>query len=211
MTINTANPEPEPVPFLLLLPLGETLRRIPQVLLGLVFFGVGIAFMVNGDLGLGPWDVFHKAVAARTGLSIGTVIIGTGLLVVLLFVPLREQLGLGTILNAFVIGLSADAALSVLEAPSAFAGRLAFTLAGPVVIALGSGLYIGGGLGPGPRDGVMTGLSKRGIAVWKARTGIEMTVLAVGLLLGGSVGIGTIWFTFGIGPMVQWFLPRLER
>jgi len=198
-------------PFLLLLPLSVTLRRLPQVLFGLALFGVGIAMMVVGNLGLGPWDVFHQGVADLTGLSIGTVIIGTGAVVVLAFIPLKEQLGLGTILNAIVIGLAADAALSVLTEPDAFFWRLSYTLAGPVVIALGSGLYIGGGLGPGPRDGLMTGLARRGIEVWRARTAIEVVVLIIGLFLGGSIGIGTVWFAVGIGPMVQFFLPRFTR
>lgn len=196
---------------LLLLPWRDTLRRVPQVLVGLALFGVGIALMVRGDLGLGPWDVFHKGVSARTGWSIGSVIIGTGLLVALLFIPLKEQWGLGTLLNAFVIGLSADATLAVIGEPGDLIPRFGLMVAGPVVIAVGSGLYIGGGLGPGPRDGVMTGLAKRGIDVWKARTGIEVVVLVAGLLLGGTVGLGTIWFTVGIGPMVQFFLPRFAR
>lgn len=194
---------------LLLLSPQETARRLPRVLLGLVGFGVGIALMIEGDLGLAPWDVFHKGVATQVGWSIGTVLILTSIVVVLGFLALGEKLGLGTILNAVVIGLVVDLSLPLLPTPGAVPARLAFTIGGPVLIALASGLYIGGGLGPGPRDGLMTGLAKRGIQVWKARTGIEMTVLAIGLFLGGTVGIGTVWFTLGIGPMVQFFLPRL--
>lgn len=193
---------------LLLSPL-ETARRLPRVLLGLVGFGVGIALMIEGDLGLAPWDVFHKGVATQVGWSIGTVLILTSIVVVVGFLALGEKLGLGTILNAVVIGLVVDLSLPLLPTPDALPTRLAFTIGGPVLIALASGLYIGGGLGPGPRDGLMTGLAKRGIQVWKARTGIEMTVLVIGLFLGGTVGIGTVWFTLGIGPMVQFFLPRL--
>lgn len=188
---------------------GETLARLPRVLFGLVAFGVGIAFMVVADLGLGPWDVFHQGVSDRTGVPIGTVIVLTGVAILGLFPPLGERIGVGTALNAVVIGVTVDAALLVLSTPSSIVGRWLLMFAGPVVIALGSGLYIGGGLGPGPRDGVMTGLARRGISVARARTGIEITVLAAGLLLGGSVGIGTIWFALGIGPMVGWFLPRL--
>lgn len=179
------------------------------MLLGLVGFGVGIALMIEGDLGLAPWDVFHKGVATQIGWSIGVVLILTSIVVVLGFLALGEKLGLGTILNAVVIGLVVDLTLPILPTPDALPARLAFTIGGPVLIALASGLYIGGGLGPGPRDGLMTGLAKRGIQVWKARTGIEMTVLVIGLFLGGTVGIGTVWFTLGIGPMVQFFLPRL--
>lgn len=196
--------------WLLILSPAETLRRLPRVLVGLVLFGVGIALMVEGNLGLAPWDVFHKGVSTQVGWSIGTVLILTSIVVVIGFLSLGERLGLGTILNAVVIGLVVDASLSLLPTPSAFLARLAFTIGGPILIALASGLYIGGGLGPGPRDGLMTGLSKRGIEVWKARTAIEITVLVVGLFLGGTVGIGTVWFTLGIGPMVQYFLPRLS-
>jgi uncharacterized membrane protein YczE len=189
---------------------GETARRLPRVVVGLILFGIGIALMVEGDLGLAPWDVFHKGVAEQTGWSIGSIIVITSGVVVLGFLALGERLGLGTILNAFMIGIVVDVALPLLPTPDAFASRLGFTIAGPVLIAAASGLYIGGGLGPGPRDGLMTGLAKRGIDVWKARTGVEITVLVIGLMLGGTVGVGTIWFTLGIGPMVQFFLPRLS-
>lgn len=195
---------------LLLLSPSETVRRLPRVIVGLIFFGVGIALMVEGDLGLAPWDVFHKGVASQTGSSIGMVIIATSIVVVFGFLALGERLGLGTILNAVMIGLVVDASLPLLPTPSALPARLAFTIGGPILIAMASGLYIGGGLGPGPRDGLMTGLAKRGVQVWKARTGIEMTVLVIGLFLGGRVGIGTVWFTLGIGPMVQFFLPRFS-
>jgi len=155
--------------------------------------------MVEAGLGLGPWDVFHQGVSQLTGLSIGRIINITGFVVLLGFIPLRERLGLGTILNAIVIGVSADLT-SV---------RVVAMVAGPVLIALGSGFYIGAGLGPGPRDGIMTGLAKRGIDVWKARFGIEFVVLLAGLALGGSIGVGTVWFVLGIGPLVQFFLKRL--
>ncbi len=194
----------------LLLGADETARRLPRVLLGLVLFGIGITLMIEGDLGLAPWDVFHKGVAQQTGWSIGSIIVITSGVVVLGFLALGERLGLGTVLNAFLIGIVVDVSLPLIPTPEAFAARLSFTIAGPVLIALASGLYIGGGLGPGPRDGLMTGLAKRGIDVWKARTAIEMTVLIIGLFLGGTVGIGTIWFTLGIGLMVQFFLPRLS-
>ncbi|MEM8905645.1 MAG: hypothetical protein AAGA17_04655 [Actinomycetota bacterium] len=194
---------------MILLPWGETLRRLPRVVFGLVVFGVGIALMVVADLGLAPWDVLHQGISERTGLGIGTVIIVVGALVVLGFIPLRERVGLGTVLNAIVIGVSANAALTVLDEPEGLPVRVAAMIGGPVVIAFGSGLYIGAGLGPGPRDGIMTGLARRGIAVWKARTVIEVVVLVSGVALGGTVGIGTIWFAVGIGPMIGWWLPRL--
>ncbi len=187
----------------------ETFRRLPRVVSGLVLFGVGIAFMVAGDLGLGPWDVFHQGLADLTGIGIGTIILLVGLAILGLFVPLNEKIGLGTLLNAVLIGITVDIVLLWLSTPDSLPMRWLLMLSGPVLIALGSGLYIGGGLGPGPRDGVMTGLAKRGIRVSRARTGIEVTVLLAGLALGGSIGVGTLWFTFGIGPMVGWFLPRL--
>jgi uncharacterized membrane protein YczE len=194
---------------MLLMPWAEILRRLPRVVLGLVLFGVGIAFMVAGDLGLGPWDVFHQGLSDLAGVRIGTVTVVVGLIILLGFIPLREKVGVGTILNAFLIGMTVNVVLPLLGNPEATWLRASLMIGGPVVIALGSGLYIGGGLGPGPRDGIMTGLSKRGIKISRARTGIEVTVLLAGIALGGSVGIGTLWFALGIGPMVGYFLPRL--
>lgn len=195
----------------LTMPWREIVGRVPQVVFGLGLFGLGVAMMKAGNLGFGSWNVFHEGVAERTPLSLGQVIIVTGLCVVTLFLPLGEKIGLGTLLNALVIGTTVDLVLTVLDEPSSMAWRIALMVTGPVVIGLGSGLYIGGGLGPGPRDGLMTGLHKRGVTIWKARTGIEITVLIVGLLLGGTIGVGTVWFTLGIGPMVQFFLPRFRR
>jgi uncharacterized membrane protein YczE len=199
------------LPLLLLLPLGETLRRLPQVTLGVWLFGVGIAAMVRADLGVPPWDVFHQGVAGELGVSIGTVIIGTGAVLVLAFVPLKEQLGLGTLLNAGLIGCSVDITLAWLPASPPLWGRVALCAAGPVIVGLASGLYLGGGLGPGPRDGLMTGIGKRGYTIWKVRTGIELGALAIGFCLGGTIGLGTAWFAFSIGPFVQYFLRRLKR
>ena len=196
---------------LLLLPLRETARRLPQVALGVWLFGVGIAAMLRADLGVPPWDVFHQGVAQRLDVSIGTVIIGTGLLLVLAFVPLRERLGLGTILNAVLIGVSVDVTLSWLpEHPPLWARALLCAL-GPVVVGLASGLYLGGGLGPGPRDGLMTGIGRRGFTIWKVRTLIEVSVMVIGVLLGGRLGVGTAWFALSIGPIVQFFLRQMTR
>ena len=187
--------------------LAQTLRRLPQVVAGLVTIGVGIGLMVQANLGLPPWDVFHQGLAARIGWSFGSVMILVSFIVLLCFVPLREKMGVGTLLNAVLIGLTADATIALVEAPDALWLRWLFMLGAPVLVGLGSGLYIGGGLGPGPRDGVMTGLARRGIQVWKARTGIEVTVLIAGIVLGGSIGVGTLWFTLAIGPLVHFFLP----
>lgn len=191
-------------------PAYELRRRLPRLLLGLVFFGVGIALMVRADLGLGPWDVLHQGLSERVDLAIGTVTILVGLGVLLLWVPLRERPGLGTVLNVLLIGLVADATLAVLDAPEPMWARVLFLLAGVFVFGPGSGLYIGAGLGPGPRDGLMTALARRGRSVRVVRTGIELTVLAVGAALGGTVGIGTVLFALSIGPNVHWFLDRMS-
>ena len=186
------------------------MRRMPALLIGLWLFGVGISLMVEADLGLGPGDVFHQGVSELTGQSIGRIINLTGLVVLLGFIPLREKVGIGTVLNAVVIGVAADATSAMLPPLTSPLWRWPAMAAGPAVIAIGSGLYIGAGLGPGPRDGIMTGLARRGIDVWKARFGIELTALLIGVVLGGSVGVGTVWFAVGIGPLVQFFLTRLS-
>ncbi|MFO7778094.1 MAG: hypothetical protein R6V28_07070 [Nitriliruptoraceae bacterium] len=185
-------------------------RRLPRLLLGLVLCGVGIASMVAADLGLGPWDVLHQGVSRLTGIPIGMVGILVGVVVLGLWFPLRERPGLGTVLNVVVIGVVIDLTLLVLATPAASWARIVLMLLGPVLFAVGSGYYIGAGLGPGPRDGVMTGLARRGIPVGAARALIELSVLVGGWLLGGTVGVGTVVFAFGIGPMVHVLLPRLS-
>ena len=177
---------------------------------GLAMFGLGIALLIDANLGAAPWDVFHTGVSELTGIPVGTVIIVTGVLLLLLWIPLGESPGLGTILNAFAIGLFVDIFLPLLPEPEMLVPRVVMMLAGVVVIGAGSGLYIGAGLGPGPRDGLMTGLGRRGMSIHLARTGIELLVLLAGVALGGSIGIGTAVFALGIGPMVQIFLPRLS-
>jgi uncharacterized membrane protein YczE len=178
-------------------------------MLGLVLFGLGLALMVAADLGLGPWEVFHQGISDKTGIPIGTVGIIAGALVLVLWIPLRERIGLGTILNVIVIGVVIDLTLLVVDEPSAAAAQWTYLLAGLLAVGVGSGYYIGAGLGPGPRDGLMTGLARRGYSVALARTGIEVAALVAGALLGGTVGVGTILYAFGIGPLVAYFLPRL--
>ncbi|MCR9246876.1 MAG: hypothetical protein NXI31_17725 [bacterium] len=195
-------------PLLLVLPWRETLRRLPQVIAGLWLFGTGIALMVQADLGVPPWDVFHQGLAQTMDLSLGTVIIIVGIAIVAAFVPLREQVGLGTLLNAILIGVAVDTTMTWLDRPESLAARITLCALGPLIVGLASGLYIGGGLGPGPRDGIMTGLSKRGFTTWKVRTAIEVTVLLIGMLLGGSIGLGTAWFALSVGPFAQFFLRR---
>jgi uncharacterized membrane protein YczE len=185
-------------------------ERLARCVGGLALFGLGVALIIRGDLGLAPWDVFHQGVSNKTGVGIGTVIIITGALLLLLWIPLRERPGIGTVLNALEIGLVVNLALPHLPETDHVAVRFALMSSGIVLIAIGSGFYIGSGLGPGPRDGLMTGLARKGLSIRTARTGIELTVMLVGLSLGGSVGIGTAAFAFGIGPLVQVFLPRLR-
>jgi uncharacterized membrane protein YczE len=178
--------------------------------LGLACFGVGIGLMVRADLGLGPWDVLHQGLAERTGTSIGVVTILTGLIVLLLWIPLRERPGLGTVLNVLLIGVVVDVTLAVVDTPDAMWQRVALLVVGVYVFGPGSGWYIGAGLGPGPRDGLMTGIARRGHSVRVVRTGIELAALAIGAALGGSVGIGTVLFAITVGPNVHWHLDRMS-
>lgn len=192
------------------LPSDRLLQRIVRCVVGLALFGFGISCFISADLGLAPWDIFHQGLERKTGISIGIIIEITGVFILLLWIPLRERMGLGTLLNAVEIGLVVFLIGDHLPEPDHLAWRLGLMLLGLVSVGIGSGLYIGAGLGSGPRDGLMLGLSKRGISVRIARTAIEVTVLVLGLFLGGTIGVGTVAFTFGIGPLVQFFLPRLR-
>lgn len=184
------------------------LRQLTQLLAGLVAAGLGIALVVRSGLGLGPWDVLHQGIAERSGISMGMVVLGVGVVVLAAWVPLRQRVGIGTVLNVIVVGAALDVFLAVLPQVHSMAARWSSLLLGVVAVGLGSGLYLGAGLGSGPRDGVMTGLAQRGISVRVARTGIELSALALGWLLGGTVGIGTLVFALAIGPLVQLFLER---
>jgi uncharacterized membrane protein YczE len=185
-------------------------ERVVRCMVGLAAFGAGIALIFAAQLGVAPWDILHEGVADLLGISVGWVIIMTGVAIMLLWIPLRQRPGLGTVLNAIEIGLVVDLLLPVLPEPDALVWRFALLAAGLVAIGLGSGVYIGSGIGNGPRDGLMMGLAARGVSVRFARTAIELTVLVIGVLLGGSFGVGTIAFTFLIGPLVQLFLPRFD-
>ncbi|MFI6938535.1 YitT family protein [Streptomyces sp. NPDC050418] len=170
---------------------------------------MSIALMVTAGLGVPSWDVLHQGLAHSTGLPFGWVVNGVGVLVLLAWIPLAVRPGVGTLANVLTVGLIADATLSVLPAPGPLFLRLAFLTVGISLNALATGLYVGAGLGPGPRDGLMTGLAARGISIRRARTAIELTVLAVGWLLGGTVGVGTVLFAAAIGPLTQLALRRL--
>lgn len=184
-------------------------RRLAQLLPGLAACGVGLALMVRAHLGLGPWDVLHQGLSERTGLSIGVLVILVGFLVLFGWVPLRQPMGIGTLLNVSLIGLVLDAVAAVVPEPEGLAARWTLLLTGVLLMGLGSGLYIGAGLGPGPRDGLMTGLAARGYSLRLVRTLIELSALIAGWVLGGTVGVGTLVFAFGIGPLVHLFLGRM--
>jgi uncharacterized membrane protein YczE len=183
-------------------------RRLAQLFVGLALYGFSMGLLVRSTLGLDPWDVLHEGIAKRTDLSFGEVVIVVGVFVLLLWIPLRQVPGLGTVANAIVVGLATDATLAVLEAPTALGPRMGFLVSGVVLNGLAGALYIGAQLGPGPRDGLMTGLVQRtGWSVRLVRTGLELTVLTIGFLLGGTVGIGTVLYALAIGPLLQVFLP----
>lgn len=197
------------------LPADRRAERLARCVFGLFLFGLGISMFLTAELGVAPWDVLHQGLSHKTGIAIGIIIEITGVIILLLWIPLRERMGLGTLLNAVEIGLVVFLIDDHLPHTDRLVPRFAYMLGGLAIIAMGSGFYIGAGLGSGPRDGLMLGLSKRTlfgkpISVRVARTGLEIVVLIAGIALGGSVGIGTVAFTLGIGPIVQFFMPRLR-
>jgi uncharacterized membrane protein YczE len=183
-------------------------RRVVQLYLGLVAYGASMALMIRSRLGNMPWDVLHHGLAQHLGVPIGWVAIGLGAVVLLAWIPLRQMPGLGTISNVVVIGLVMDVVLGWMPVPGALWLRIVELLGGIVLNGLATGAYIGAGLGPGPRDGLMTGLARRtGRSIRLVRTGIEVVVVAAGWLLGGVFGIGTLLYAVTIGPLAQLFLP----
>jgi uncharacterized membrane protein YczE len=184
-------------------------KRLVSLYAGLVLFGVSVSLMLRADLGLDPWDVLHQGLSLRTGIRFGWVVIAVSVVVLLLWLPLRQRPGLGTLSNVVLVGLTAQATLAVLPEPHLLALRVAFLLVGIGVNGVATGLYIGAGLGPGPRDGLMTGLAARGHSIRLVRTAIEASVLVVGWLLGGGVGVGTVLYAVSIGPVAQFFIHRL--
>ncbi len=190
--------------------LDRPVQRLARCIVGLALFGLGISMFVTARLGLAPWDVFHQGVSHHTGIPLGWVIEIVGFLLLLLWIPLRQRPGVGTILNALEIGLVVSLIGNRLPATDLLGGRLAYVAGAVLVIAIGSGLYIGAGLGTGPRDGIMVGLAARGYSVRVTRTVIEALVLAAGIALGGHIGIGTVAFMLGIGPLVHILIPLLD-
>ena len=186
--------------------------RFVQLIVGLALFGAGCAVMIEAGIGLDPWTVFAQGVSRQTGVGIGWVTNIVGFLVLLVWIPLRQRPGLGTVANILLVGTSMQATLSVLPPVRGFVLQLIVFLAGLLLVALASGLYIGANFGPGPRDGLMTGVNQRfGTPIWAARLGVEATVLVAGWLLGGTVGLGTLLFAVLIGPAVHLTLPLFER
>jgi uncharacterized membrane protein YczE len=183
-------------------------ERAVRLLSGLVLFGLALAVLVQAHLGLDPWTVFSQGVADRVGLSLGTITVISSLLVLAAWIPLGERPGLGTIANALIVGPVLDLGLATIPAPDPLLARILYVVAAILAIAVATGLYVGAGWGPGPRDGLMTGLARRGVPVAVARASIELTVLVVGYFLGGTVGVATILFAAFIGPLVK---PALHR
>jgi uncharacterized membrane protein YczE len=187
-------------------------RRVGLLLIGLGLYGLSLALLVIADLGLAPWDVFHQGVADVAGLSLGTVIVATSFVVLAVWIPLRERPGVGTIANAVLVGVGVDVSLALL--PDEVEGLIARSLLlvlGVVVNGVATGMYIGAGMGSGPRDGLMTGIARRGHSIRWVRTSLEVMVLVTGIALGGAFGVGTIVYAVGIGPLAHVLIPLFTR
>jgi uncharacterized membrane protein YczE len=186
-------------------------RRIAQLLVGLFLYGFAIAMMVRAGIGVSPWDVLTQGVAAKTGLAFGLLTDIIGGFVLLLWIPLKQKPGIGTVLNVLLVGPSAQVGLIVLPQQTVPLSQGILFAGGLALLAIATGLYLGAQMGPGPRDGLMTGLRARtGWPLWAVRTGVEVTVLGIGWVLGGSVGVGTLAFALLIGPMVGKTIPLLR-
>lgn len=185
--------------------------RLTRLVLGLVLYGVTLGLLVRATLGLDPWDVLHEGLTEHVPLTFGQVVIVVGAIVLLAWIPLRQKPGIGTILNVILVGLAADATLALVSEPESLGWRVAMLVIGIVGNAFAGALYVGAHLGTGPRDGLWVGLVRvTGSSIRVVRTGLEGTVLVVGWLLGGTVGIGTVLYALAIGPLVQFFLPFVE-
>jgi len=185
-------------------------RRLTQLYAGLVLYGVSGAFIVLSALGNDPWDVLHQGLSRQTGIGTGVWVCLVGALVLLLWIPLRQRPGLGTASNVVVIGLVMEVVFATLHTPDAMGSRVALLVSGIVLNGVATGMYIGARFGPGPRDGLMTGLAARGRSLRAVRTAIELTVLVLGAALGGTVGLGTVLYALAIGPLAHVFVPALR-
>ena len=184
--------------------------RVTQLFGGLILFGISISLLVRARLGLDPWDVLHQGLAQRTGLQIGWIVDIVGALLLLAWIPLRQKPGVGTLANVVVVGVVANLALVFVPTPGPLALQAIFLITGVIANGVATGLYIGAGLGPGPRDGLMTGLGQRGLSITRARTMIELGVLGAGFALGGTVGVGTVVYAVSIGPLAALFIPKFS-
>jgi uncharacterized membrane protein YczE len=185
--------------------------RLVQLYAGLLLYGVSSSLLVLAGLGLDPWDVFHQGLSRTFGLAIGTWAIIVGVAVLLLWIPLRQRPGIGTLSNVVLVGATMNVVLGHVHAPHALGPRIALLVCGVLLNGVATGAYIGAGLGPGPRDGLMTGLAARGNSIRVVRTGIEVAVLVTGWLLGGTVGVGTVLYALAIGPLAHVFVPLFAR
>ncbi|HKN63964.1 MAG TPA: hypothetical protein VJV76_06500 [Gaiellaceae bacterium] len=185
--------------------------RLVQLYLGLILYGISSSLLVLATLGLDPWDVFHQGLSRTFGLAIGTWAIIVGAVVLLLWIPLRQRPGIGTVSNVVLVGLTMNVVLGHVGAPHALAARVACLVCGVLLNGVATGAYIGAGLGPGPRDGLMTGLAARGHSIRLVRTALEVSVLVTGWLLGGTVGVGTVVYALSIGPLAHVFIPLFAR
>jgi uncharacterized membrane protein YczE len=185
--------------------------RLVQLYCGLVLYGVSASLLVLARLGLDPWDVFHQGLSRTFGLTIGTWTILVGVVVLLLWIPLRQRPGIGTVSNVVLVGLTMNVVLGHVHPPHALAVRIACLVSGVFLTGVATGAYIGAGFGPGPRDGLMTGLAARGHSIRVVRTSLELTVLGTGWLLGGTVGVGTVLYALAIGPLAHVFVPLFAR
>lgn len=190
-------------------PLPQLVRRLLQLYVGLTLYGVSLALMVKAELGLSPWDVFHQGLSEVTGVSLGWVVIAVGAVVLLLWIPLRQRPGLGTVSNVVMIGLAVEAGLWALPTPTLLSARVGFLVGGVLLNGVATGMYLGARFGPGPRDGLMTGYVARrpGRSIRLVRTVIEVSVLGAGWLLGGTVGVGTLLYAAAIGPLAHVCIP----
>lgn len=190
---------------------GDLPRRLTRLVIGLALYGASIALMVEGGVGAAPWDVFHTGAARQLSLGLGPVIVLTSAGVLMAWIPLRQMVGVGTVLNAALVGPFAGLAVALVPGPRSLLLQLGFAVGGTVLCAFATALYVGAQLGPGPRDGLMTGLARRtGSSIRLVRTGLELSVLVGGVLLGGRIGVGTLVFALGVGPATQAFLPHLS-
>ena len=188
----------------------ELARRLPPLLVGIALIALGTCLSVRAHIGIAPWDVFHQGVSKRTGLSLGWVIVIVGFVVLLAWIPLRQRLGIGTIINTILVGTLVKVFLPHIGAPDLIVVRIAMLLGAIGAFGIGGGLYIGAALGPGPRDGLMTAITARGHRLWAVRTVLELSALLVGWLLGGNVGVGTPIIAFSLGPVVHFAVRRFH-